>query len=134
MAGHRLHVKAYRPPVPLYASIAVFLLFGFFLVAQPGRWANTPSYGILLNIADQTTWGSLYLVIGTCLTATAYFRIRPFTVITFTAAFALLGTWLLAFIVRFATDDGTTIANIIAWSVYLTLLIEAALALDEDGE
>jgi hypothetical protein len=112
-----------------------YVAIGVTLILQPGRYGNTPSYAVLLEIANQGAWGAAYLVIaagiGASVLSTGRRYGRWLAVTSHTAAIALTGAWLAAFIVRWLTDDGTTIVNIVSWSVYLSLLIRSALQMDD---
>lgn len=112
-----------------------YLAIGVTLILQPERYGNTPSYVVLLEIFNQGVWGVCYLAVGLSLAASALGAGsrygRWLAVTSHTAAIALTGAWLAAFVVRWLTDDGTTIVNIVSWSVYLALLIRSALQLDD---
>lgn len=110
----------------------IFLIFGTALILQPSRWANTPSYANLLALLSSEMWGIIHLVVGIALGITFYTarHVKWFSIITHTAAIALVSAWFVAFIVRYLTDDGTTIVNVVSWGVYLALLIQSAVSLD----
>jgi hypothetical protein len=109
----------------------VFTAIGLTLMLQPGRYANTPSYANLLDLARQQTWSVAYLV-AAALKVAAICRPshRTLAVITHTVSITLVGVWLGAFVIRWATDDGTTIVNVSSWSVYLYLVVRTALTID----
>lgn len=109
----------------------VFTTIGLTLLVQPGRYANTPSYANLLDIARQQTWSVAYLV-AAALKVAAICRPahRLLARITHTVSFILVGVWLAAFVIRWATDDGTTIVNVSSWSVYLYLVVRSALSIN----
>lgn len=111
----------------------VALLFGVTLILQPSRWANTPSYANLLELLSAQWWGVLYLFTAVLLFAAVRFRAsRTMMVIAHTVAIALFAAWLLAFVVRYATDGGTTIVNIVSWSVFVSRLIQSSIILDDE--
>lgn len=113
-------------------AIAYFVI-GVFLWIQPDRWANTPSYANLLQLASTGVWGSIYLASALLMAAAVRFRARRIVlVVAHTVAIALTAAWFLAFVVRFATDDGTTIVNVVSWGVFLSRLIQSAVILDDD--
>ena len=121
-----------RIPSALVAVTIVFYAFALALWLQPSRWANTPSYGVLLSIFPQSVWGTIYAVLAILLSATIWKpTLRPLAVTAHTASIALIALWLVAFIIRYATDPGTTIVNVASWSTYLMLLIQSALVLDD---
>ncbi len=115
-------------------SIA-YTAIGVTLILQPSRFAKTPSYGNLLMLLDQATWGVIYLAVAALLglSLTALPRRRKWTaaVIAHTAAIALTATWLAAFVVRYLTDTGTTIVNVVSWSVFFALLVRSVLTLQD---
>lgn len=116
------------------AIVVAYSMFGVFLWAQPSRWARTPSYANLLQLLSQQTWGSIYLVAAGLLLG-AFFgsNARWFKVVALTLSMALDASWLLAFVVRFFTDDATTIVNIVSWSMFLYVLIVSAVYMDADS-
>ncbi len=123
------HLRNY--PDTLIVMIA-FATFGSTLVVQSARYLNTPSYANLLDIASPQLWGVIYLavVLGLALSI-RYSGIRPVVVIAHTAAIALDLGWLGAFVVRYLSDSGTTIVNIVSWGVFLALLFRSVLLLDD---
>lgn len=109
-----------------------FLALGITLFVQPERYDRTPSYANLLDIAPQATWGAIYLAVAAVLLASVMLRRnRPLAVLAHTLSFCLVATWLLAFIIRYATDDATTIVNVVSWAVLLYLVVQSMLQLDE---
>jgi hypothetical protein len=123
-----------RLPVSLFTVTVAYATFGLALWLQPERWANTPAYHNLLVVLTAQTWGTIYLLVA-ALTAAASWktRIRPVVVIAHTAAIALTAAWLVGFVIRYLTDQGTTIVNVVSWSTYLVLLIRSAVVLDDDS-
>jgi hypothetical protein len=109
-----------------------FLEVGVGLWLQPTRWSATPSYGNLLRVAGTDVWGTAYLVAaGLLLTYLAGARGKWwFALIAHFASFALSLSWLVAFIIRWATDPHTTIANVASWSTYTLLIVASALLID----
>lgn len=112
----------------------LFVVFGVALLAQPYRWHNTPAYGNLLAIADTRIWGTAYLLVA-ALMFIYLFAYSPgwFAILAHTAIFALSASWLVAFVIRYLTDDGTTIVNVGSWSVYTLLIAYSALRIDESS-
>ena len=121
------------PRANMTVMAVVFAVIGVTLLLQPQRYADTPSYGNLLAIARPQTWAVVYLTIaalkGVCVWR--YRRSRALIIVTHTLSIMLVAAWLAAFLVRYATDSGTTIVNVASWSVYLYLLIRSALRVDE---
>jgi hypothetical protein len=110
-----------------------FLAFGFTLWLQPERYYNTPSYANLLQVASPTAWGSMYLFCAVLLFIVTFRRkVKVISIIAHGISLALMLWWLVAFIIRYATDDGTTIVNVISWSTYTYLLVRSALLIGDD--
>lgn len=113
-----------RVPVPLMAVMAGYLLIGLALILQRDRFANTPAYANLITILTAPTWGCIYtfaaLLMGVSIVLP---KVRLLAIVAVTFAMALTVAWLFAFIVRYLTDDGTTVVNVVSWSVFLTILI-----------
>jgi hypothetical protein len=121
-----------EPRAHMTLMMGVFWAIGLTLWFQPGRYANTPSYADLLAILPQHGWSAFYLAAGTLKAASIWrYEQRWLVVVTHTVAIALVGSWLLAFVVRWLTDPGTTIVNVASWSTYLYLVIRSALMLDD---
>lgn len=120
-----------RLPLQTLAVIAIFVIFGLALIFQSGRWYNTPSYGNLLNIMSADLWGLVHLVIAAALSAGLLLRVRLLSLVGHTAAFMLLTAWEGAFVVRYLTDSGTTVVNVVSWAAYLFLLIWSARTIDD---
>lgn len=111
--------------------VLVLSVFGSALLLQPDRWARTPSYGLLLNLADQQWWAFGYLSVAALMAGYIVWPMcRKLAVIAHTAAVALLLFWLAAFVVRWITDDATTIVNVVSWSTFLYLAVRSALMID----
>lgn len=112
-----------------------YLALGVTMILQPYRWEHTPSYANLIHIASLNVWGTLYVVAAVLFIAyLAGYKREWYAIIIHTFAFVLTIVWLTAFVVRYATDTGTTIANVVAWATYLVLIVKSALAIDEYRE
>jgi hypothetical protein len=112
---------------------AVFLAIGLTLWFQPERYANTPSYANLLDILPQHAWATMYVVVAVVKAAAMWqYMSRVLTVMAYTLGVALVVVWLAAFVVRYLTDDGTTIVNVCSWATYLFLIVRSAIRLDDD--
>lgn len=111
---------------------AVFTAIGLALLFQPGRFANTPSYANLLELLPQWGWAVIYLAVA-ALKVSAIWRysIRSLVVAAHMGAIALEGVWWIAFVIRYLTDNGTTVVNVVSWSVFLYLSVRSALMLDQ---
>lgn len=126
-------LKIQRKRYVAWSSViaGIFLIFGVALILQPERWGNTPSYANLLAILDAPYWGIIHLIVGAFLMATFKLRhVKWLFIASHTVAIALLGSWLIAFIVRYLTDEGTTIVNVVSWTVFLSLLIQSSVSLE----
>jgi hypothetical protein len=110
----------------------IFTAYGITLIVQPGRYANTPAYGNLLEVFSQTVWGVLYLAgaVSAVLSFLLYRRKVLVYVGLFAAGMVLLSWWL-AFDTRYVTDKGTTIANVLSWGTYLYLIVRSAITVDD---
>lgn len=109
---------------PATIIVGAYSLLGFDLWAQPARWSNTPAYGVLLDILPQWIWGSILLVVAGLLgIATWLTEQRIISIIAHFVAIAFTAGWLIAFIARRVTDDGTTAMNPVTWAVLLAILI-----------
>lgn len=121
-----------EPRAHVAVIAAVFYAIGITLWLQPARYADTPSYANLLGILPQHAWSLIY--VGTAsLKVSAIWRysLRPLVVVSHAVAIALESAWLVAFIIRYLTDSGTTIVNVVSWSVYLYLSVRSALMIDQ---
>jgi hypothetical protein len=136
-APHLLH----KPPSYYYGRFGVswpgllvtvmFFAFGLTMLLQPGRYNNTPSYANLIQIAGLTTWGVAYLIASLMMASFfAYFRSEWFAVAAHSFAFMLSAVWLGAFVVRYATDDGTTIVNVCSWTAFTILILHSSLRIN----
>lgn len=125
-------LKLNEPRSHMVVLCVAFLAIGITLIVQPSRFANTPSYANLLIIFRQQTWGALYLAAAVLQIASIWnFTRRTLLVVTHTIVITLISVWLVAFIIRYATDDGTTIVNVVSWTVYFYLAVRSALLVDE---
>lgn len=120
-------------PNRFYIRIILFayLAIGLTLIFQPDRYANTPSYANLIDVLPQWAWGALYLAVALLLAAARLTPNRLIAIVSHTTAIALTASWLLAFVVRYVTDSGTTIVNIVSWGTFLTILIISVTQLND---
>src|ERR1044072_1701561 len=131
--SNRIVATVAHKPASTLGLVAIFISFGLGLVLQPNRWSATPAYGNLLLIMSSTPWGICYAVIGLGLLVSVFInthRERWLYIATHAVAFMLLVSWEAAFVVRWLTDPKTTIANVVAWAVYLALVARSATLLD----
>lgn len=121
-----------EPRAHMAIMAVVFCGIGLTLWWQPGRYANTPSYANLLVLLPQHAWSITYLF-ATALNVVSIWRYscRALVIGTHTVAIMLVSSWLAAFVIRYLTDDGTTIVNVLSWSVFLYLVVRSALMVDE---
>jgi hypothetical protein len=116
------------------SGVAVSLIamaLGAGLWLQPARWHKTPSYGNLLQIASTQAWGTLHLAVGVILMVYLFaYSPRWFAILSHTMAFALFASWWVAFVIRWSTDDKTTVVNVISWATYVALVLLSVLQID----
>lgn len=123
--------KFRRIPVPTIVLAIILTVFGFTLIFQSSRWSRTPSYGNLLRIFSADTWGFIYLAVGILLfLSVAFYTVRMLGVMSHTFAFVLLLGWEVAFIIRYATDQSTTIVNVMSWLNFLFVLLLSSRYID----
>lgn len=125
-----------RPREWMWAGLVMavaFLTIGATLIFQTDRYNNTPSYGILLDVLPAIAWGAMYLVAGGLLALYVWkWRSQPFSIVAHTAAATLSMVWLSAFVIRYITDPGTTIVNVVSWSVYTLLVLRSSVSRPND--
>lgn len=128
----RAYLRSPGPfPINFVWMTVVMMVFGLALIFQESRWSNTPAYANLLQISNSHVWGAIYLTIGiVMISALLQLHRRWLLVFAHTAAIALIGAWFVAFVVRWLTDDGTTIVNVVSWLTYLFMLIRSATVID----
>jgi hypothetical protein len=130
---HLLRLLRLNEPRAHMTLMAIaFIALGVTLWVQPGRYANTPAYANLIAILPQHAWSAIYLG-AAALKVLSIVRYSPrvLLVVTHTVAIILISAWLLAFVVRYLTDDGTTIVNVVSWSTFLYLAVRSALMMDD---
>lgn len=109
---------------PATIIIGAYTLLGLDILLAPDRWSNTPSYGVLLTILSQNAWGAVLLSVATLLFAATWLvNNRPLRLIAHFIAVVFTTGWLIAFIARRITDDGTTAMNPVTWSVLLAIIV-----------
>lgn len=129
----RASIRLTEPRANMAFMSTVFLAIGLTLWFQPERYANTPSYANLLDILPQHAWAAMYVVVSVVkAVAVWHYTRRVLTVMAYTLGVALVVVWLAAFVVRYLTDDGTTIVNVCSWATYLYLLVRSAIRLDDE--
>lgn len=121
-----------EPRAHMTIMAVLFGAIGITLWFQPGRYANTPSYANLLAILPQHVWSVIYLTASLLNTLSIWrYSYRGLVVVTHTVAIVLITAWLVAFVVRYLTDAGTTIVNVLSWSTFLYLAVRSALMVDD---
>jgi hypothetical protein len=121
-----------EPRAHMALMMGVFTAIGVTLLLQPARFANTPSYANLLAVLPAWAWGAIYLVTAVLnVWSILDYKARVLVVVTHTVGISLGAAWWAAFIVRYATDNGTTIVNPVSWTVFLYLMIRSAMMLDD---
>lgn len=122
-------IKGQRLNWPGRIMAIVFLAIGGTLCVQQFRYSNTPAYHILLQVAPAWAWGIGYLISGALLAAYAIrWHAIWFAAVAHCTAGFLAVWWLLSFVIRYLTDDGTTIVNVCSWSVYTYLIVRSFLS------
>lgn len=115
----RLHL-----PLSTTGLVVLCTGFGLGLAAQPTRWSATPAYGNLLLLASPGVWALCYLAVALALTLGLAFPIaRPISVAAHALAFMLFIGWWTAFLVRWITDNHTTIVNVMSWATFVCLVV-----------
>jgi small-conductance mechanosensitive channel len=109
----------------LVIMAVVFLCLGATLWLQSDRYHNTPSYANLLDLIPAWGWGLAYLAAGALSIACLQATYQLLVVISVTYSTILVLVWWLAFWIRWATDGGTTIVNVLSWGVFLYLTIRS---------
>lgn len=119
------------PRLNLLVMSVAFTIFGLSMILQPGRWAATPAYHVLLEIFTAPAWGALFLISGITLGAAVQLYARRWLVVAaLMFAFALTVGWMLAFIVRYLTNASTTPETWVSWAVFAFLLLRTTFGLD----
>lgn len=104
-----------------------YLGFGLGMLLQPRRFSGTPAYGTLVEIADIRVWGACYLITAALLGVyISLLTSRLFGITAHTVALIVTAVWWLAFVIRWVTDDNTTIVNVISWLVFLLVIARSA--------
>lgn len=117
---------------PTVTVTVAYTLLGLGMLGQPARFDRTPAYGNLTQIVDVQIWGGAYLGVAALLMVYLLRPDRLTAILAHTAGAALTLIWLTAFIVRFATDPGTTIVNVVSWLVFALLLIRSGLGAEDN--
>lgn len=115
-----------RFPLPTLGLTAILAIFGVFLIAQSSRWHRTPSYGNLLTLMPADAWGGVYLGVAAIMAIALIWPTRWLALGAHAAALVLLLGWEFAFLIRWLTDSGTTIVNVVSWGVYVAILLRSA--------
>lgn len=104
-----------------------YLGFAAGMLFQPERFSSTPAYGNLIDVLDIRVWGACYLV--TALLLSGYISLltsRLFGIVAHTVTLIVTGVWWLAFVIRWLTDDSTTVVNMVSWLVFLLVTARSA--------
>lgn len=106
----------------------VFYAFGLTLLWQSGRYYNTPSYANLLALLRPEYWGIIYVLAASlkviCIVWDGSMRL---VFATHLVSLSILLFWWVAFLIRYITDDGTTIVNLCSWGVFIYLVIRSGM-------
>lgn len=111
--------------------VGVYLTIGGGLLLQPERFSLTPSYHNLVIFLPAKAWGVVYLgcaaLLGLWLSRQSHIGSRSgLTIAAHIPAIALGAWWDVAFVIRYLTDQGTTIVNVVSWSLFTLLLLRSA--------
>lgn len=104
-----------------------YTMYGLGMEIQPQRFSATPAYGNLTQILDIRWWGAMYLVVAVLFGIyTLLVTNRMFGIVTHLLGLAVTGMWLLAFLIRWVTDQNTTVVNVASWLVLLLVIARSA--------
>lgn len=107
-------------------SIA-YLGFGFGMLFQPRRFSSTPAYGNLVEVFDIRIWGGCHLLAAVLLAVyISLHTSRHFGIVAHIVALVVTGVWWLAFVIRWLTDENTTVVNVVSWLVFLLVIARSA--------
>lgn len=115
-----------RYPATTVGVTAILTIFGLALIVQSSRWGNTPSYANLLVLMPADIWGAVYLAVAALMGSVLVWRVKWWAVTAHMIALLVLLGWEFAFVIRWLTDDGTTIVNAVSWGTYVILLLRSA--------
>jgi hypothetical protein len=120
------------PRAHLVFMTVVFIGLGATMILQPTRYANTPSYANLLALVPAWGWGLAYLFCA-ALHIFSLFEWRRDVIVymSHTVSIVLTAFWWVAFLVRWVTDDGTTIVNVLTWGTFLYLLLRSSMKIKD---
>jgi len=96
--------------------------YGLGMLFQSARFSRTPAYGNLTQILDIRVWAVLHLMAA--LLFAAYVLVvasRLFGIVVHIYGLTVVGAWWLAFVIRWLTDESTTIVNVVSWGVLLLI-------------
>jgi hypothetical protein len=103
-----------------------YLGFSLGMLFQPSRFSNTPAYGNLTQVLDIRIWGACYLVAAVLFGIYASLLTpRTFGIVVHMFGLTITAVWWLAFVIRWLTDDGTTVVNVVSWMVFLLVIIRS---------
>lgn len=113
----------------------IFVVLAAALWFQSSRFTATPAYAVLMGIFPQHTWSLIYLGAAVLKgAAIVRYDLRILVTITHTASIILLSVWWIAFVLRWLTDSGTTVVNVLSWAVFLYLAVHSALMADAHAD
>lgn len=107
---------------------AVLYAFGLTMLWQPGRYFNTPSYANLLQLLRPEWWGAIHVLAASLMVVSIIWHKNTRLIfVSHGMCLLLVAFWWVAFIVRYFTDDGTTIVNVCSWGVFVYLIVRSGL-------
>ena len=129
MSLHRRSFRGHIDPAvwPGVVIGVAFLCFALGMLLQPGRFYATPAYGTLTQVFNIRVWGALYLVVAALLGIyVSFFTPRLFGIVVHIVGLIVTSVWWLAFVIRWLTDDKTTVVNVASWLVFLLVIGRSA--------
>jgi hypothetical protein len=130
MTHHSGHTRWRGFHAPIHPAVwpgalicVAYTVYGLGMLLQPGRFSTTPAYANLIRTLDIRVWGAQYLAVAALFAVyTLWTTNRLFGIVTHILGLTITGVWLLAFVIRWLTDQNTTVVNVGSWLV-LTLVI-----------
>jgi hypothetical protein len=101
--------------------------YGLGMLIQPARFSATPAYGNLTQILDIRIWAAVHLVAAILFAAyVSLITGRLFGIVVHIYGLAVALAWWLAFVIRWLTDESTTVVNIVSWGMLLLIMSRSA--------
>jgi hypothetical protein len=129
---HRVQRRRFRGPIEaaVWPGVVIFLAYagyGLGMLFQSARFSRTPAYGNLTQVLDIHIWAVIHLIVAALFAAyVSLIASRLFGIIVHIYGLIVVGTWWLAFVIRWLTDESTTIVNVVSWGVLLLIMGRSA--------